>query len=431
MATTDNMLLDLPDVGTTPVASAAAKLVDALETVDTHDHSEGKGAQVTCAGININADLEMNGHELTEVGAVEMVSNAEAIAGASNANKINAVNGELYFTDGNGLPVRITSNGGLDVTVSGGWSGDYSSTDAEGTYISATSTFKLMQDATTNQAGILDVGDIKLRTTTAGESSYVTIKSPDPASNYDLTLFEAPPGSGSSLVTLDSTGQLDTTETPAVQTLTATNSVTTPALTVSNLSTLDDLTVNGAADFNNPVTFNDESTFTGAVVGPVTVSGVITADSGIVVTEGENITLSGDGQLKHGNETLSIPCFMGAHTETTPAVFSALGYASLPAGERFFLPIPLRSGDNINNIEVSVWNDSPGTIAVNMYGINASGNRTLPLMSELSSSSTGWLILEQDINVTISASSVAYWVEVYQPSTTYRVAFLTVRYTRP
>jgi len=238
MAITTNMNLDLPEVGTSTVNSAAADLVTAFEDVDSHDHSSGSGVKVTPAGININASLDMNDSSLLAAHLVEMTELPSAVTGASNANRLQSVNGELYFTDGTGVAVAVTANGGLDITVSGGFTGDYGSTTAEATYVSATKAFKFMQDGNNNQAAVVDAGDIKLRTTTAGASNYVTIKSPILSSSYTITLPTAVPAS-TSLMLMDNAGVVSTSRTPSITSLATTAAVTVgTTLGVTGVSTL-------------------------------------------------------------------------------------------------------------------------------------------------------------------------------------------------
>ena len=64
MPVTPNMNLSLPVPTSTVGPAWASQLNTAVEVVDDHDHSSGKGKKVTPAGISINADLDINSNNL-------------------------------------------------------------------------------------------------------------------------------------------------------------------------------------------------------------------------------------------------------------------------------------------------------------------------------------------------------------------------------
>lgn len=276
---TTNMNLELPEVGTTPVAEAASQLVTALESIDTHNHSSGSGVQITPAGMNINDSVDFNNNAITDVASVTLYDNVSAPAGGgSNRNKVSAANGELYFTDGSGVPIQITSGGGLDITVSGGWTGDYSSSAAEAKYTAVSTTFKLLQDGINNQAGILDIGDIKLRTTTAGVSSYITLKSPTLGGSYTITFPTAAPAS-TSVVTMNSAGTLANTRALSIDSVTTTGAgVIGATLGVSGATTLSStLGVTDAATLSSTLGVTGAATLSSTlgVTGATTLSSTL------------------------------------------------------------------------------------------------------------------------------------------------------------
>lgn len=114
MTTTPLMSLDLPVVGVTPTPQWANQIVAALTAVDSHDHSSGSGARITPAGLDINADLDVQSKTLKAVGSMRYSSLLSVLASTSVKNATYVVNGELYYNDSNGTPVRITNNGSLD-----------------------------------------------------------------------------------------------------------------------------------------------------------------------------------------------------------------------------------------------------------------------------------------------------------------------------
>lgn len=110
------MNLNLPVVSTTLGPEWATLLNAALDIVDAHDHSSGNGAPILFSSLVIDDDLSLDDFRLIDVDAVQLNSLVAALSGASNINSVHAVNGDLYFTNGSGVPVQIT-NGGSVITT--------------------------------------------------------------------------------------------------------------------------------------------------------------------------------------------------------------------------------------------------------------------------------------------------------------------------
>lgn len=116
MATT-YMSLDLPVVSTTLGPDWATALNTALEAIDEHDHSSGKGTKVTPAGLNINADLTFSSsYRAINVKSTKFTEQAATLTGASHAGSVYNMSGDLYWTNGSGTAVQIT-DGGTVVSV--------------------------------------------------------------------------------------------------------------------------------------------------------------------------------------------------------------------------------------------------------------------------------------------------------------------------
>jgi len=110
--TTSNMSLILPDVGITIGTTWATYLNAALSTVDSHDHSTGKGIKITPAGLNISSDLAFGSNNATGVRSVRLLNSTFTAAGADLAC-LYAQGNELYYRDGSGNTVQITSGGAI------------------------------------------------------------------------------------------------------------------------------------------------------------------------------------------------------------------------------------------------------------------------------------------------------------------------------
>jgi len=154
--TTPLMNLDLPVVSVTAGPLWATMLNAAQNLIDSHDHTSGKGSKVPTAGILINANLEMNSFDLTEIHALAL-DNLSATLGASLVGRLYQVNKELYYNDGNGTAVKMTNAGAVNVSGSNGIGGDYGGGNpASLNFVEATSTYEFYENASSvNRGNIL------------------------------------------------------------------------------------------------------------------------------------------------------------------------------------------------------------------------------------------------------------------------------------
>ncbi len=127
--------------------------------------------QITTAGLNLNAATSLNDFQLTDVEGVTYTN----LASLLTSNNVGYVkDGDLFFNDGSGNQVRITSGGALDVGSVAGIGGDYASTAATVFYTDSTTTYFFQDSAAA--AGKIDVGDIACEdVTTAGAVSTGTL----------------------------------------------------------------------------------------------------------------------------------------------------------------------------------------------------------------------------------------------------------------
>jgi len=113
---TNFMNLDLPTVTVELGPEWANKLNTALESVDEHDHSSGKGAPIPTSALNINADLDFNDQKIYDLLSTQYSDQTATLTGASNALSIYSVSGNLYFTNLSGTAVQLTD--GNSITAS-------------------------------------------------------------------------------------------------------------------------------------------------------------------------------------------------------------------------------------------------------------------------------------------------------------------------
>ena len=116
MATT-NMSLNLPVVGTTVGPTYATLNNTAFETVDSHDHTSGKGVQVPTSGLNINADLEFNSNAATELTFIGLES--QGSAPSTNLSVYVDGSNDLYYKNNSGTSVQLTNGSSIAASGSG------------------------------------------------------------------------------------------------------------------------------------------------------------------------------------------------------------------------------------------------------------------------------------------------------------------------
>lgn len=110
------MNLSLPTVSVTIGPEWATELNDAIEVIEDHDHSTGKGAKIPAIGLNINADLEFNSNRAIELKSSKFTDQSVSLTGAAHTSSIYSLNGDLYWTNGAGTAVQVTAGSVLPTT---------------------------------------------------------------------------------------------------------------------------------------------------------------------------------------------------------------------------------------------------------------------------------------------------------------------------
>lgn len=112
------MKLVLPVPETTLGPEWAQALVEALEKVDSHDHTTDNGTKVTPAGITINADLAFANFQASGLKTTQYSAQG-ATLGTSFVGCLYRVGNNLYFNNGTGTPVQITDGSSIAAVGSG------------------------------------------------------------------------------------------------------------------------------------------------------------------------------------------------------------------------------------------------------------------------------------------------------------------------
>jgi len=107
--TTAYMNLTLP-VPTVEIGPAwAIELITAFNSIDSHDHTNGKGKLIPSSALNINADLNFYSYTAMNLLSTKFVQQTTPLVGLSNVASLYVVNGNLYYTNGSGSSVQVTN----------------------------------------------------------------------------------------------------------------------------------------------------------------------------------------------------------------------------------------------------------------------------------------------------------------------------------
>lgn len=106
-----NLVLPIPTQEIGP--DWAEELNTAFEVIDSHNHASGNGVKVTPAGLNINTHLDFQESKAYNLFSTQYDDMDTPLSGASNANSVSVSGGNLYFTNGSGISVQITSGGSV------------------------------------------------------------------------------------------------------------------------------------------------------------------------------------------------------------------------------------------------------------------------------------------------------------------------------
>lgn len=194
-----NMNLRIPGVGTEQGPDYAIDVnFDLLSILDIHDHSSGKGVQITPDGLNINSSLSLNNNFATEAAGITF----QAQSVTPSVGTIYQVSDDLYFVDGLGNNIRITQSGGV-----AGTPGSITNLVAPASvnYVAGSQTYVFQSG--TSIAANLDGASFIFRNLSPNSVFGITMSAPAAlASNYTLTLPALP--ASQKFMTLDASGNM-------------------------------------------------------------------------------------------------------------------------------------------------------------------------------------------------------------------------------
>lgn len=199
---TPNMNLVVPTVGVDPGPDWANNVNADLNIIDSHNHSNTQGVQITPSGLNINVDLPINVNNLTTARSVRFTPQASPLSGAADLGCVYESGVDLYYNDGAGNQVRITQSGsvtGATGTISGLPSGT-----ASASFSGTTFTF---QSATSTPANMA-VGPLIIGRNVASSPTITIAPNSSIVTNYSFTLPAAVPSAGSAVLLSDTSGNI-------------------------------------------------------------------------------------------------------------------------------------------------------------------------------------------------------------------------------
>lgn len=218
LAPTPYMGITLPVVSQTLGPLYASEVNTGFSQVDAHTHLPGSGQYITSAAIQINADLTFANFQATALKSAAFADQGGTLGSTFQACVYND-GGDVWWNNGSGTAVQITSGTSLAATSLGGISGLPSGSAGASFNTNGgapAGSFKWLQ--ATNQRAVMDCGPIKISDTAVGSSiKTITLKSPTSlASSYSLTLPIGLPGSSLPLL-CSSAGALSTGQIVAAQ----------------------------------------------------------------------------------------------------------------------------------------------------------------------------------------------------------------------
>lgn len=188
---TANMNLSVPIIGTDSGLTWEQSVNTNSATIDQHNHTPGQGVLIPPSGLNINAALPFNNQQATGLQATAFTPQSSL----STPQATYVIGSDLYYNNGAGTPIKLTSGTSVNATTSG-----ISSGTATASFVSSV----LVVNANTNLPANIQVGSILLGNNSVG-SNFLTLSPPNAmAANYGLTLPSLP--AAQSFVTLDASG---------------------------------------------------------------------------------------------------------------------------------------------------------------------------------------------------------------------------------
>jgi len=120
---TNAMNLIIPTPTITPGPQYAVQVSDDLDVIAGHRHTgaaNGDGYQVPTAGLDINEDLSFQSNNATSLRSTRFTNQDRTLSGIGDIGCVYELNGDLWYNNGAGTPIQITSGSSL-IAPTGGY----------------------------------------------------------------------------------------------------------------------------------------------------------------------------------------------------------------------------------------------------------------------------------------------------------------------
>lgn len=192
--TSVNIGMDIPIINQTSSPYFETYLIQALNKLDSHDHSTGKGLQISQNSLTISDTMKFNDVDLADVYAIGF-TNPTLLGATPPSASIYFLNGNLYIKDGSANIIQLTSGGGINTSALGTISGNMAGSGASVTYFDTDERFMFFSAASSPvKLANVRVGQLEVGGTVGGAYTYTAnLQVPTLSASYTYTLPNALP----------------------------------------------------------------------------------------------------------------------------------------------------------------------------------------------------------------------------------------------
>lgn len=248
-----------------PGPDYADNLQSCINGIDQHNHTPGSGQPITPSSFNVNAPFFFNGYPATDLQATIYTPQTSL----ATLYAVYTIGNDLYYNDGAGNVVQLTSGGLVNATASGISSGTASASFSAGVLI--------VKASSTSGANILMQSAVL--TNTGNLTNQLTLAAPTLSGSPTLTLPSIP--ISTSFLIIDNSGNITAgSAIPATPVANAFLEINTSgqtvagpailgALTTSNLSSTAGITIGQNASPNSASSSSGSFAVTGVTLSQV------------------------------------------------------------------------------------------------------------------------------------------------------------------
>lgn len=362
---------------------------ETIDLVDAHDHTTGRGVAVPTAGIGIDADLTMAGYSLTNLRAA--VFTVQTSFATARSLWVRSSDNALVWRSASGTDYKLADNSGLNLSATGGITGDYAAAGAALYYDDTAEAYRFLETAPTpNDWSYIKAGGVDVYEHDASISNFVGLRSPAGlAASYNLSFPAALPGS-TSILSVSSAG----------------------AITASNT-------------IANAVTLS-------STLG---VTGLITATAGVTAAANQHVTVSGTGRFKHG-EMEYLTNGLAGHPTTNAGSLQwerGSGYMVAVGGAAGLLevPVPLSAGVRIKSLTVARYGDASANVTITALVYTAGAASTSIGSTTVAAPAASWADTTIDLTDTTLATGECLTLTFNASAANIRIGNIRLTYDRP